>query len=68
MRYLIDEVLVVGGEHLDRGFVLDPEAGLVHWTEPILNGETFVFPIQECKYLNGTPVSPEDGELIGEPL
>ena len=71
-RFWIDEPLIVNGETvngetLDRGFILDTTTGTIEWTMPIPSGETHAFDIAECQYLDGNPVSLEDGELIGEP-
>ena len=66
-RFWIDEPLIVNGEALDRGFILDTTTGTIEWTMPIPSGETHAFDIAECQYLDGNPVSLEDGELIGEP-
>lgn len=66
-RFYIDEpIITTQGDSLDRGFILDTSLEVIEWTEP-QGGETRVFDIQECRYLDGTPVSLEDGELIGEP-
>ncbi|MFZ5687854.1 MAG: hypothetical protein ACOY9Y_06640 [Bacillota bacterium] len=67
-RYYIDESIIVKGECLDKGFILDTDTGKVEWTEPIRNGETRVFDVNECIYNDGndTPVSIEDGELVGK--
>ena len=68
-RYWIDEPIFVNGKHLDKGFILDTEAQKIEWTEPIHNGETRTFALTDCVYNDGdnTPVSLEDGELIGVP-
>ena len=66
-KFWIDEPLIVNGETLDRGFILDTTTGTIEWTMPIPGGETHTFDIAECQYLDGNPVSLEDGELIGEP-
>jgi hypothetical protein len=66
-RFWIDEPLIVNGEALDRGFILDTSAGTIEWTMPIPGGETRIFDVADCTYLDGNPVSLEDGELIGEP-
>jgi len=60
--YAIDEK---GRKLLDRGFTIDDEAGTIEWVEPIPGGETYIFPISECRFADGTPILPGDGELNG---
>lgn len=67
MRFWIDEPLKVNNEILDRGFILDTETNLIEWREPITDGQVHIYPVGSCSYLDGIPVSLEDGELIGIP-
>jgi len=64
-KWYIDRVFIRNGRMYDRGYFLR-EDGIIEWTEPIENGETHEFPIEECTHEDGTPILIEDGELLGE--
>jgi hypothetical protein len=68
MKYYINECLrrKADGELLDKGFYLDTDNQEITWHEPIPGGVAHTYTIDEVSYEDGTPVSVEDGELIGE--
>lgn len=64
-KWYIDDVFVHEGRIYDRGYYLR-EDGMVEWREPFEGGRTFEFPVSECFHEDGTPVTVEDGELLGD--
>ena len=66
-KWYVDDVFVRDGKTYDRGYYICEEEGKgwVEWTEPIRNGETHLFDINECTHRDGSPIMIEDGELIG---
>lgn len=64
-KWYIDDVFVREGRIYDRGYYVR-EDGIVEWREPFEGGRTFEFPVSECFHEDGTPVTVEDGELLGD--
>lgn len=71
-KWYVEGTFIREGKEYDAGYYIR-EDGFVEWTEPISNGETYEFPIDECFHPAGPfssepgdPIQIEDGALLGK--